>query len=514
MSDDVFYNVHNPDVLSCLANLSNDEVFTPPEIANKMLDMLPQELFSDKYTKFLDPCCKSGVFLREIAKRLITKLDNEKYPDFQGDENLQKRIDHVFNNQLYGIAITQLTSLLSRRSVYCSKDASCKYSVTNFGNSEGKIYFEPAEHDWSKGTTCKYCGASSKTYGGRSGLESHAYQFIHYVTPGEIKDMKFDVIIGNPPYQLSDGGGTGSSAIPIYNHFIQAAKKLKPRFLTMIVPSRWFVGGKGLDDFRDAMLHDNSLRIIHDYFDAGDCFPGVEIKGGVCYFLWDRDHKGLCKVYSHEGNKVISEAERPLLEENSDIFIRFNEAISIYKKIQSKNEASFMDLVSTRKPFGFDSKFKDFTKTKKNDDDILIYANKCVGYLPKTTKIPQNKDFIQTWKVYISFGYGAGEGFPHQILNTPILGKPNSCCTETYLHIGAFRTQQEAENAMSYMATKFFRFAVMLKKNTQNGTKQVYQFVPMQDFSKSWTDDELYKKYELTDSEIKYIESMIKEMVL
>lgn len=350
---------YNPDVLSTLANLSSDEVFTPPHIANQILDLLPQELFSDKNTTFLDPATKSGVFLREITKRLLKGLENE-IPD------LQERIDHILNNQVFGIAITELTSLISRRSLYCSKYPNSKFSITAFVDKNGNILFSNDEHIWIN-DVCVHCGASKKVYDLSSEQERHAYQFIH--NREVFNSMKFDVIVGNPPYQLDDGGSK-ASAMPIYNYFVNNSIKLSPRYLCMIIPSRWFSGGKNLNEFRKKMLEMKNIKIIHDFPKASDCFPGVEIKGGVNYFIWDREYVGETLVVTHSGVNITSQMKRPLKENGSDIFIRNNFLVSIFRKVQSRNLKSYSDIVSAAKAYGLRNDF--FGNEKKyNLPEIL-----------------------------------------------------------------------------------------------------------------------------------------------
>ena len=522
MTDTLYNKTYNPDVLSCLANLSNDEVFTPPSVANAMLDLLPQEIFSNPDAKFLDPACKSGVFLREIAKRLLEGL-KEKIPD------LQERIDHIFKNQLYGIAITELTSLLSRRSVYCSKYPNCKYSVTQFDTPEGNIFFNntKSKHLWINGK-CLHCGASRQEYGDevREGLEKHAYQFIHNAIPGELENMKFDVIIGNPPYQLSDGGGTGSSAMPIYQFFVESAKKLRPRYLTMIIPARWFVGGKGLDTFRETMLNDNRILELHDFGNSGDCFPSVAIEGGVCYFLWDRDKTGLCKVYSHSSDNKVMMTERPLLEKGSDVFIRQNEIIGVIRKVMNNKESSFSSIVSPRNPYNFREEFLTSVISSKKTVKVFGVKEKKRTYLlfPLET-LGRNVNEIDKYRLYISKADGAagtlGFPIPARIIGRIEIGEPGSACTETFLRIGPFRNIEETKNAKKYMETKFFRALVGARKG-KNMTQNTYSFVPLQDFSSSsdidWSkknediEKQLYAKYNLSQEEINFIESMIRPM--
>ena len=495
---------YNPDVLTCLANLSNDEVFTPPVVVNRMLDLLPAELWRNPDARFLDPVSKTGVFLREIAKRLMEGL-SERIPD------RQQRADHIFTRQLFGLAITELTALLSRRSVYCSKQANGPYSVcTAFHDADGNIRFRSTEHSWQNGR-CRYCGASREVYDRDDTLESHAYEFIHTENPETIfPDMKFDVIIGNPPYQLEVGIEKDNYAIPLYHKFIQQAKKLRPRFISMIIPSRWLAGDREKNDFREEMLHDTRLQILVDYPNAADCFPGIDLSGGVCYFLWNSEYNGICKIVSNRGKDYQSTMNRPLLEPGNDTFIRFNEAIPIIRKIIAYKEPTFDSLVSPQTPFGIVSSFKDYSD-KPFEESIAIYTVNGIKYI-REDQVSKNRQWISPYKVFISKSYGERGAYPYRFLAKPFIGTPRSCCTQTYLMIGPFNTSIECENVISYINTRFFRFCIMQKKNTQDAMRGVYSYVPIQDFSQSWTDEKLYAKYGITDEEIKFIESMVRPM--
>ncbi len=521
----------NPDVLTCIANLSNDEVFTPPEFANRMLDVLTEawasshdgaNLWADSSVRFLDPCTKSGIFLREITSRLTKGLADEM-------PNLDQRVDHILTQQVFGIGITHLTSLLARRSAYCSKHAKGEHSIAKgFGSDDGNIWFERLEHTWVNGK-CTFCGAGQSALDRGEGFETHAYAFIH---TDEIKsringlfgdDMQFDVIIGNPPYQLDDGGH-GKSAAPIYQLFVEQAKKLEPRYLSLVIPSRWFSGGKGLDEFRESMLSDDRVRSIDDYLSAADVFPGVGLKGGICYFLWERDNPGQCRVTTHFKDWPVSTVTRPLLEKGADIFIRFNQGLSILKKVMAVEGSAtsvelpeskrFNLLVSSRKPFGLETKFKG--KAIKRAGDVLVYQNGGTGYTPRDT-ITTGSGLIDSWKVYVGRaapGTGNRDTYPHRILSTPFIGEPGSISSETYLCIGPLESKSAAESVLSYLTCRLTRLLILLHKPSQDTTRKVYTFVPIQNWTKPWNDADLYAKYGLNDEEVAFIEKIVRPMEL
>lgn len=509
----------NPDVLTCIANLSNDEVFTPPEFANRMLDTLAAawaednngaNLWANKSVRFLDPFTKSGVFLREITSRLTDGLKDE-IPD------LQKRVDHILTKQVFGIAITQLTSLLARRSVYCSKHAKGEHSIAqSFKSDSGNIWFERMEHTW-EGNKCKFCGAPKALFDRKDELETYAYAFIHTDNIKQRIDeifggkMQFDVIIGNPPYQMAGGAG-GSSDSSIYHLFVEQAKNLEPRYLSMVIPSRWMAGGRGLDEFRAWMLNEGNLRNIVDFPDSSEAFPGVQIKGGVCYFLWDRDHKSNCNVIRISSGEEHIQINRNLGE--FDIFVRDERALGILRKVIDKKEPSVLDLVSGDTPYGIATNFEDWTQ-KNSEGKIALHliskSKRTIGYM-KRADIRKNTSTIDVWKVYVPKAYGAGESLPHQILGKEIIAAPPSVCTQSYLAVSPFGSEKEAKSFASYYRTRLFRFLVSLRKITQDALRSTYTWVPQQSWDKTWTDDLLFEKYGITKDEAQFIESVIRPM--
>ena len=492
----------NPDVLSCLADLSNDEVSTPPVVANQILDTLPQELFSDPTMRFLDPFCKTGVFLREIARRLLTGLES-CYPD------LQERLDHIFHEQLYGIAITEMTGLISRRSLYCTRNVKSVYSVSRFDTPEGNIHYEKLEHSWVNGY-CEYCGASQNRDDRDGLLESHAYGFIHPMKDKELEGIKFDVIIGNPPsYQLNGGGSMGSSSRPIYQLFVGKAKQLKPRYLSMIIPSRWFAGGKGLGKFRQDMLTDKHMRKLVDYGNSKDIFPGVVLSGGgACYFLWERDYQGPCEVVNYSQDNPVSMTR--YLDEH-EVFIRQNDAVSIVNKIQSQDDTFLNTRVSARNPFNIPSNYQ------PRDTGVPCWFKKSIGLKhADQADVTDRNGYLDKWKVLVPKAPVSGTTDYTQPVgiyrdDTTIIAKPGECCTESWLVTGAFDTEAEAESYKTYLLTKTVQFMLLQTVVSQNTSRKNYCFVPdLGKYTGVYTDERLRRKWGITDREWEYIDSRVK----
>jgi site-specific DNA-methyltransferase (adenine-specific) len=495
----------NPDVLSCIANLSNDEVFTPPEFANRMLDTLAEgwaagnkgaDIWADSKVTFLDPCTKSGVFLREIAKRLIAGLEGE-IPD------LQARVDHILTKQVFGIATTRLTSLMARRSLYCSKDATGKHSVAKgAASADGNVWWQRTEHEWVGGR-CRFCGAPKAIFDRNAEFETHAYAFIHgddpknHLTKLFGDNMQFDVIIGNPPYQMTGGGGGFDSSI--YHLFVEQAISLEPRFISMVTPSRWLAGGYGLDEYRAKMLSSGTLRDLVDFPVANEAFPGVEIKGGISYFLWDVAHNGPTKVTTVRGESSIC-VERNLGE--FDVFLRDSRAIPILRKVMTRAERPVIDILTGVEPFKWASNYVPiyFIRNGKRETGYVSLAD-----------VPRNPQLVAKWKVLVPKGYGAGETVPHQILGKPWIAPSPSVCSGSFMffHVDS---EDAAQSLQSYYSSRFFRFLVSLRKITQDAIRSTYQWVPMQTWDRTWTDAALYEKYGINDEEIAFIESMIRPM--
>jgi len=518
MSEQVSFSLRgrNPDILTCIANLSNDEVFTPPEFANRMLDTLAEawaannggaDLWADTSTRFLDPCTKSGVFLREITSRLNKHLAAQ-IPD------LEERVDHILTKQVFGIGTTRLTSLLARRSLYCSKHANGPHSIARgFTDEAGHIWFERTEHTWLDGR-CKFCGASQKTLDRGEGLETHAYAFIHAdAIKARINEMfggnmQFDVIIGNPPYQLDDGG-YGTSAAPIYQLFVEKALEVDPRYAVFVTPSRWMAGGKGLDKYRERMLSDRRIRMVVDYPKLYEGFPGVKIRGGISYFLWDREHNGPCVVQTIWDGQPTGPAVARYLDAY-DVLVRRNEAVPILEKIKAKGESTLVGRVSSQKPFGLRTFFHGKPGSNGLKKPVKLFGSQKVSWVERS-KIPTNVAWIDKWKVLMTRVQGTSAAVETKFLSKPIVAEPGTACTESYLVAGVFDTEIEAKYYASYLRTRFARFLVSLRKSTQDAPKHVYAFIPDLPLNKEWTDAALYKRYGLSKDEIAFIESQVAE---
>lgn len=500
-----------PDILDAIAALSSDAVPTPPGLARAMLDLLPEDVWSNPEFKWLDPAVKSGSIMREIASRLMVGL-----ADWEPDAH--KRAQHIMTNMLHGLSITKLHAEMGRRSVYRSKDAISEKAVGRgefFEDSEGNIRFVHAEHKFKKSRrglstgNCEICGAPIGLERGVD-RENYAYAFIHDKSLMErLKGMKFDVIVGNPPYQVGDLKNEEDRAAPIYNIFVDNAIALEPKYLAMIIPSRWFTGGWGLDKFRARMLEERRFKAIVDNPKLFDCFPGVEIKGGVCYFLWDREHDGDCEFSTRVDGRVLSVATRDL-RMGDGVLVRDNLAASVLEKVRSTHSGPWGDSVcGPQMPFGSMRTNFDGDHPDRRDGDVALVLGTRAGYT-SAKNIDKNAQWIDRWKVLLPM---AGDGHGREVsfvLGEPIALAPGSACTQTYLVAGMFDSRRETENYARYLATKFVRFLVLQRKTTQHIHSDRFKFVPGLDMARAWTDADLYAHFGLTHDEIEYIEATIK----
>jgi len=542
--------VENFDILETITNVGNDEVFTPRKTCNMMLDSLPEEVWHNPNYKWLNPASKNGVFEREIAIRLDEGLKDV----IPNDEERRK---HILQKMIFSIGQTMFTANVARRTVYYCSQANRKcdgikapdghyvngYAIGNgtwFDDEEGNIKTPNAQHVFYRGEHhCHYCGISDQSdYLDKNQREKYAYEFIHYDDGngnnaqkfrqalsrrffGGNSNMKFDIIIGNPPYQLSDGGAF-ASATPIYQLFVERAKELNPKYLCMIVPSRWMTGGKGLDDFRKEMIADRHIRKLEDFEDGKECFPSNEIKGGVCFFLWSRDEEGKCEITSHKQKEGIHKSVRYLQEDGADVFIRDERLVAIFKKVMSAKITPFSKIVSPRKPYGLSGDFfKDPSKyglppisSKEIKGGFTIYGldehlKRVTRYIPRDYPIPK-KELLSGYKLFVP--RNQGNGTFGETFSEPILGCPDELCTETFVVFGPFSTEEEAKNCDAYFRTKFFRALLGIRKLDQNASQSVYEYVPLLDFHKTWTDDELFKRFGFSNDDISFIKNNVQEM--
>jgi hypothetical protein len=498
-----------PDILEVIADLSNDEVFTPPKMASAVLDLLPGEVWSNPDLRWLDPGTKTGVFLREVTKRLMKGLETV----IPGE---QVRLEHILRNQVFGSAITELTSLMARRTLYCSKTANGPKSTVKMSTPAGNVWFDRVDHLYESNGKCSECGASQEQME-RDNRENYAYAFIHAAGRAALEkefEMKFDVIVGNPPYQLDDGGHS-ASASPIYHHFVESAIDMDPRFVLMITPSRWFAGGKGLDTFRARMLKDRRLRFIVDYPKLYDGFPGVKIRGGVSYFLWSRDHVGPCTVQTMwDGQPLGPPVERFL--DSYDVLVRRNEAVPILEKVRAfggegRAEPTLDQRVSKSKPFGYRTYYSGMKTPEGMTDPIKLHGNQKVSWVERSG-IPQNVEWVDDWKVLMTAVQGTSAAVETIFLSKPIIAGPGEACTETYLVVARTTSEEEAALFAKYLRTRFVRFLVSLRKSTQHATNNVYAFVPDLPMDRVWTDQELYARYGITEQEQAHISETVAEM--
>ena len=500
------------DILEQLQCMVNTETPTPLKVVNSMLDLIPESVWLDDNAKILCPACKDGIFLREAVVRIL----REKFKQLPDDKNAvydftmrQEGILHqILKERIFGIAVSYRGYRVTKRTLYTCNPAFADIDNIFFDESLGEYVTDKS-------------GAQ---------IEKQCFHFIKdtqavadFFAKKGVENMKFDVIIGNPPYQTNDGGGTGDSAKPIYNKFIQQAKTLNPAYICMIVPSRWMKGGKGLKSFREEMINDTRISHIVDYANASECFPQIHLDGGVGYFLWSAIYNGEVEYTYKTLNGEIFKSKRFLKTDISNTVIRDIRQISIIQKVSKHKEPAFSNIVSVRNNYGFGTDL--FNRpdryplsqlsTKERTNFLKIYgvkgkkggARRVIGFVHPESVLKDHES-IKLYKLFFSYAYSTDSTVPPQI----IYGQPGEISTETFLRIGPFQTQKECKNCLAYMTGKFFRALLFFNRIAKNSSQQTFSLIPLLDFNKGWTDKELYQKYELTQSEIDFIEQQIKPM--
>lgn len=485
-----------------------DETFEQPLEKPRFVDQgeVTKEVFAPD-ARILEINSKSGLYPLYMAYGIYRSRLKTAYPDGDGMPEQQTKVwDKVVAENIFVICKTPMAKSITKR------------TLVGFRNAKVNTrYFE----DLINQITNKSANFVEKVKQGKT-----------YWKSNNDDNMKFNAIVGNPPYQVMDGGAQ-ASATPIYNKFVEISKKINPRFISMIMPARWMTGGKGLDTFREEMLNDDHIITLHDFVNARICFDNVEIKGGICYFLRDAEKKSKCTIYLHgENGKIVSKSERFLKESGDDIFIRDSRLISIKEKVLSFGEKTINTIFSARKPYGLSGDFfknpkkyglPDISDTPINGGFVIVGLDdnlkRVKKFIPSDYPIPR-KDGLHDFKIFIPESYGSGK-MGDTKANT-ILATPGMLCTETFLQIHPFRNEEEMNNCNKYINTKFFSLLLSIRKQSQHASRNVYQFVPLQDFTSSsdidWSrsipdiDRQLYAKYGLTDEEIAFIESMIKPM--
>lgn len=529
------------DILETITNVGNDEVFTPKKVCEQMLDSLPDEVWHHPEYKWLNPCSKNGIFEREIALRL-----DEGLKDIIPDELTRRK--HILQEMVFSIGLTKFTSEVARRTLYYCNQANRKcdgikgedgHFVNGFAIGNGTWFIDPegniknptAEHVWTNENKCKYCGANRlikddknneilSKYSDPTQIEHYAYEFIHHENTESLKarlqkffgrkNMKFDIIIGNPPYQLSDGGA-GASAKPIYNNFIEQGLELDPEYLCMIIPSRWYAGGKGLDDFRYKFLHNRHIQKLVDFPNAKDCFPSSSIGGGVCYFLYSKKYTGDCNFISRNATSILSQSKRDLSKH--DILLRYDQAETILDKINKKQNKRISSLLFKRNAFGIQSSVRGKNR-KDSDRNIKLLSSDGISFI-SINDVVKNQKVVPAFKVFISKLTAEHANEPsadgkYKVLSKSGILNPGEVCTESYLIFAPFSKEDSAKNLLNYLHTKFVRLLVLLCVSSINIVWDSFQFVPLMDLSRSWTDQDLYKYFGLDSNEISFIESLIR----